>query len=53
MFTIAKLKFHSNFSGVYLSEDLTLLRAKTLKYVKEVGKNKFVFFSYISMGKYV
>ena len=44
----SKLKVHPNFNGVYLTEDLTSSRAKMLKYVKEVGKNKFVLFHTIN-----
>ena len=47
-FMYKKLKPHLNFSGVYLSEDLTPLRAKMLKYVKKVDKNKFVLFHTIN-----
>ena len=42
------MKVQPNFNGVYLTEDLTSLRAKMLKYVKEVGKNKFVLFHAIN-----
>ena len=42
MYKKSKLEVHPNFNGVYLTEDLTFLRAKMLKYVKKVGKNKFV-----------
>ena len=38
----SNLKLYDNFSGDYLSEDLAYLRAKMLKGVKEVGKNKFI-----------
>ena len=48
MHKISKFKLHSNFTDVYLSEDLTPLQAKTLKYVKEVGRNKFVLFHNIN-----
>ena len=48
MYKKSKLKVHPNFNGVYLTEDLTSLRAKMLKYVKEVGKNKFVLFHTIN-----
>ena len=44
----SKLKVQPNFNGVYLTEDLTSLRAKMIKYVKEVGKNKFVLFHTIN-----
>ena len=44
MYKKSKLKVHPNFSVVYLTEDLTSLRAKILKYVKKVGKNQFVLF---------
>ena len=50
MYKKSKLKVHPNFSGVYLSKDLTSSRAKMLKYVKKVGKNKFVLF-YTVNGK--
>ena len=42
MYKKSKFNVHLNFSGVYITEDLTSLRTKMLKYVKEVGKNKFV-----------
>ena len=42
MYKKSKFNVHLNFSGVYIAEDLTSLRTKMLKYVKEVGKNKFV-----------
>ena len=48
MYKKSKLKVHPNFNGVYLTEDLTSSRAKLLKYVKEVGKNKFVLFHTIN-----
>ena len=48
MYKQSKLKVHPNFNGVYLTEDLTSLQAKMLKYVKEVGKNKFVLFHTIN-----
>ena len=48
MYKKSKLKVHPNFNGVYLTEDLTSLRAKMLKYVKEVGKNKFILFHTIN-----
>ena len=43
MYKKYKLKHLPNFSGVYLLEDFTNIRAKMLRYMKEVGKNKFVF----------
>ena len=48
MYKKSKLKVHPNFNGVYLTEDLTSLRAKMLKYVKEVAKNKFILFHTIN-----
>ena len=48
MYKKSKLKVHSNFNGVNLTKDLTSLRAKMLKYAKEVGKNKFVLFHTIN-----
>ena len=48
MYKKSKLKVQPNFNGVYLTEDLTSLRAKMLKYVKEVGKNIFVLFHTIN-----
>ena len=44
----SKLKLHPNSNSGYLSEDLTPLQAKILKYVKEVGENKFVLFHTIN-----
>ena len=48
MYKKSKLKVHPNFNGVYLTEDLTSLQAKMLKYVKEVAKNKFILFHTIN-----
>ena len=48
MYKKSKLKLHTNFSGVYILEDSVSLRAKMFKYVKEVGKNKFVLFHTIN-----
>ena len=48
MYQKSKLKVHPNFNGVYLTEDLTSLRAKMLKYVKGAGKNKFFLFHTIN-----
>ena len=48
MYKKSKLKVHPNFNGVYLTEDLTSLRAKMLKYAKEVAKNKFILFHTIN-----
>ena len=48
MYKKSKLKVHPNFNGVYLTEDLTSLRAKMLKNVKEVAKNKFILFHTIN-----
>ena len=48
MYKKSKLEVQPNFNGAYLMKDLTSLRAKMLKYVKEVGKNKFVLFHTIN-----
>ena len=48
MYKKSKLKVQPNFNGAYLMKDFTSLRAKMLKYVKEVGKNKFVLFHTIN-----